>query len=133
MGCLSSCEHEVLFEHEVGFLKCYVDEFHRESGIQIDLGEAYRVYLITMLQTTAGHGINVEGEIFREGPREKWATIKSIDDPLVIENWNTRCYTFMVRLLLRYLHLHWERRGSNGQLAHHSALLEWVDYWKVKG
>lgn len=133
MGSLTSCEHDVLFEHELGFLTCYVDEFYRESGVQIDLGEVYRMFLIGMLQSCGGYCINIENEIFREVPREEWSTIYAIEDPRVIGNWNTRCYTYMIRIMLRYLHLHWVRKGSNGNLAHHNALLEWVDYWKAKG
>jgi len=129
-GSLTSCEGEVLLEHEMGFLKCFVDEFYRECGLKIDLAELYRMFLISCLTNVAGYCLNIEMEIFREVPREEWATIRAIEDSRVLGNWNTRCYVYMIRIVLKYLYLHWTKNGS---LVHHEALLEWVAYWEARG
>merc|ERR1711920_367660 len=37
LGSITSAEGDVLYQHEEGFFRCFRDEFHRESGIKLDL------------------------------------------------------------------------------------------------
>lgn len=130
LGCLSSCEGDVLVEHELGFLRCFVEEFHRECGLTIDLEHLYRMYLINMCMNIGQYMINVEQEVFREVPREKWDKITCFEEGEVIYHWNCRCYCFMIRIGLKYMYLH---RKKHGRFLHHDYFLEWLDYWKAKG
>mmetsp|Transcript_50563 Transcript_50563/g.110353 ORF Transcript_50563/g.110353 Transcript_50563/m.110353 type:complete len:735 (-) Transcript_50563:196-2400(-) len=133
LGSITSCEGDMLFEHEVGYMRCFCDEYLRESGIRFDFMELLRqwhlcyscMYLLSM-------SVNIEQEIFRQVPREEWATIKSLNDPRVIGNWNTRCYAFMTKSALRYMYLGWVSNGKK-RLHMHETFLEWRDFWQKKG
>lgn len=130
-GALTSCEGDVLAEHEVGFIRCYIETFHGECGIKLNLGEIHRLFQMYQLVSANGYCINIEQDIFVEVPRERWGNIDSIENPLIIENWNTRCYTYMIRSNLRYLYCHWKKNGQ--RLTPHKALQDWLEYWKSKG
>jgi len=133
LGSITSCEGDVLFEHEVGFMRCWCDEYRRQCGIRIDFMELLRqwhlsyscMYLLSM-------SVNIEQEIFREVPREIWATVKSLDDPRVVGMWNTRCYTFMIKIAMRYLYRGWISNGKK-RLLPHETFNEWRDHWQRCG
>merc|ERR1719401_599845 len=109
LGCLTSCEGEMLYEHEMGYMRCFAEEYRRECGISLDVDEMLRQwhlnyccgYLLSM-------SVNIEQEVFREVPREEWATIKSLNDERVVGRWNTRCFVFMIQAALGYMYAGFE-------------------------
>jgi len=129
-GCLTSCEGDVLVEHELNMLRCFAEEFYRECGMEMHLGELYRMWHIARCHNAANYSLNIEQEIFREVPKEKWGQINRIEHSLILDNWNTRCYMYMIRSCIKYFYTHWTKSGRNVPL---DALEEWVDYWKKKG
>jgi len=132
VSSITSAEGEVLDEHEDGLLRCFVDEYLAGCGIQLDFFEVRRQWWLSYITYMYSMGVNIEMEVFRETPREQWASIRSLWDPRVVGVWNVRCYAFMIGSALRYLHLRWRRAGS-GRLHVHELFLEWKAFWEAKG
>jgi hypothetical protein len=131
-GSLTGAEGHVQDEHDVHWLKCFRDEYRRECGINLDLGEMQRQWHLTYGVYLEYLAMRLRDAVFAQTPREEWATITSLWDKRVIEKWNVRCYSFMIGLALRYLHIRWERGGKK-RLHIHDTFLEWRDYWVKNG
>lgn len=128
-AALTSARGEVLHEHEEGFLRCFRDEFYRESGIFIDFGEFLRQWHLSYCTYIQSMGSNIEAEVFREVKKEEWADICSLDDPKISGRWNTRCYAFMILHALDFLYLRWKDKKNKKYLHVHDQLREWKAFW----
>lgn len=129
---ITSAEGDVLDEHEDGLLQCFIDEYYQECGIKLDFEEFRRQWWLCYATYVTSMGTNIEMEIFRETPREAWASIDSLWHDKVAGIWNVRCYAFMIASALKYLHLRWQRGGRKG-LHVHETLKSWRAYWEPKG
>eukprot|EP00933_Yihiella_yeosuensis_P080568 TRINITY_DN94018_c0_g1_i1.p1 TRINITY_DN94018_c0_g1~~TRINITY_DN94018_c0_g1_i1.p1 ORF type:complete len:403 (-),score=65.02 TRINITY_DN94018_c0_g1_i1:204-1349(-) len=132
LGSLTSAEGEVLHMHEEGFIRCFRDEFYKESGIWLDLNEMVRQWHLNYCMYMMSHAIQIEQEIFRLVPRSQWGSIQSLHDPKVIDQWNVRCYTLMIKISVQYLHRRWVASGRK-RLHIYETFCEWRDYWVKKG
>jgi len=131
-GSLTGAEAPEQDEHDVLWLKCFRDEYYRESGIRLDLGEmrrqwhlSYGIYLIYL-------AMNINSAVFVQTPKNEWESITSLWDERAVGKWNVRCYTFMIDLALKYLHIRWVKGGRNN-LHIHDTLLEWKAFWEKHG
>jgi len=133
-GSITSAEGEILDEHEDGFIRCFIDTYYEECGIKLPFEEFRRQWWLQYCVYIGAKGINVEMETFRCVPREEWKAkqISGLMDPIVLDTWVIRCETFMIAIMLSYLHIRWARRGG-GQLHCHEALASWKSYWVGKG
>jgi len=121
-----------LHEYDVRLLRCFKDEYFRECGIELDLEEMERQWHLAYCAYVAGVGVTIDREIFRETERKEWDTINDLNDSRVLDRWNCRCYSYMIRILCRYLYLRWRSTGSK-QLHVLETFYEWKAYWVEKG
>lgn len=131
-GSLTGAEGHVQDEHDVHWLQCFRDEYHKECGIKLDLGEMRRQWHLTYGVYLEYLAMRLRDAVFVQTPKQDWATITSLWDKRVIEKWNVRCYSFMIGLAIRYLHIRWVRGGKK-RLHIHDAFLEWKNYFEKQG
>eukprot|EP00933_Yihiella_yeosuensis_P060632 TRINITY_DN63383_c0_g1_i1.p1 TRINITY_DN63383_c0_g1~~TRINITY_DN63383_c0_g1_i1.p1 ORF type:complete len:643 (-),score=157.06 TRINITY_DN63383_c0_g1_i1:176-2104(-) len=129
---VTSAEGDVLDEHEDGLIQCFIDEYYRECGIQLNFEEFRRQWWLTYCAYVQQMGTNIEMEIYRCTPRDEWKTIKSLWDDRAAGVWNVRCQSFMIGSALKYLHLRWKRKGG-GRLHIHDTFEEWKAFWEANG
>jgi len=131
-GSITSATGEVLDEHEDGLLQCWIDEYYKECGIKVDFDEMKRHWNLGYMNYLYSMGMNIEQEVFRECPREEWATLTDLFDERTAGMWNCRCYVFMIYNALTYLMRRWKRNGEK-RLHIHDTFIEWKAYWESKG
>jgi len=131
-GSLTGAEAPEQDEHDVHWLKCFRDEYYRESGIRLDLSEMRRQWHLTYCIYLIHLGMQFNSAVFVQTPKAEWDTITSLWDERAVGKWNVRCYTFMADLAMKYLHIRWVKGGKK-RLHIHDTFLEWKQYWEKEG
>jgi len=97
MGCLSGAEPAVLAQHIGPLVRCFVDEYAKEGGPQIDAGSLLLQFQLLFVHTLVGSLTFIASDIYSEGPpRAEWASVRSKDNPRVMGRWNVRCRTVAI-------------------------------------
>mmetsp|Transcript_14839 Transcript_14839/g.34711 ORF Transcript_14839/g.34711 Transcript_14839/m.34711 type:complete len:96 (+) Transcript_14839:109-396(+) len=76
--------------------------------------------------------MHTEQDIKRLVKPEEWKNINNLMDVRCMSHWTVRCYTHMIRLAFRYLHIRWAQGGKR-KLHIHDTFTEWKDYWAKEG
>lgn len=86
---------------------------------------AYVLYLLYL-------ALHVQQDIARLTKPEEWKTFTSLMDARCMSHWTVRCYSHMIRLALRYLHIRWVQ-GGRKKLHIHTTFSEWKEFWAEQG
>ena len=96
-GCLSGMEPHALAEHAEGLMRCFADEYVACGGPRISPAELLRQWRLLYVVSFVGQLQYIEMDIMREGvPRAEWPSIRSRDDPRIMNVWNVRCRTIAI-------------------------------------
>jgi hypothetical protein len=118
-GCISGAEPSMLTSHLGPLVRCFVTEYAREGGPQIDAATLLLQVLLLFVHTMVGSLTCINTDIFQEGPpRAEWATVQSRDDPRVNGRWNVRCRVIAILQQLAFwdavdLHAMYVRFGQD--------------------
>mmetsp|Transcript_116168 Transcript_116168/g.339757 ORF Transcript_116168/g.339757 Transcript_116168/m.339757 type:complete len:996 (+) Transcript_116168:60-3047(+) len=91
MGCLSGAEAEMLDAHEEGLMTTFCQEYERYGGPHIEPEDLLLRYRLQWPLYAMDSSQYVERDIYRECPKEEWASITSKMDSKFIDRWNVRC------------------------------------------
>merc|ERR1711907_157684 len=92
-------EAEMMAEHEERLVRCFLDEYKKAGGEELDFDTFYMCF--KMAQATAIYGCVANlGQLRRILPAAAWKDIKDRYDPKVDGQFLTRCYYVQVELFL---------------------------------
>jgi hypothetical protein len=132
MGSITACEGEVMAEHEDGLMRCFRDEYYQECGIWLNLREMVRQWHLCLCVKLLVVARAISEEVYPSCALEEWAKIDSLEDERVVSNGNIRAYSFMIKVMLAYLRIRWEKGGKKN-LHIHDVFNEWKAHWVKQG
>lgn len=123
-GSMSECigngwmgaEADTMAEHEDKLVRCFVDEYKRAGGEELDFDTFYMCMKLAQAAVMYGCMANL-GQLRRIVSMEDWKGIKNRYDPKVDKQFLTRCYYVQVELFLAM----WPKRSP------YQHFLKWME------
>lgn len=131
-GSITGAEGDVLDEHDVPLLQCFREEYRKECGIELDIREMERQWHLTYIAYLLYLALHTEQDIKRLVKPDEWKSIKNLMDERCMAHWTVRCYTHIIKLAAKYLHIRW-LRGGKKSLHIHNTFTEWKEFWVKQG